>query len=282
MLIDSHVHVFPKSFEESRNHLIKKDSTFREMYTNSKSTLSTSENLLHSMDVNNIDFSIITSIGWENYEIAKEANNYLLNSAKKHSDRLGALVGINPNWGDLAIEEIKRCIDQGAIGLGEMHPDTQKFKLNDSKLLSPLMNLAKKNNLIMLMHSSEPLGRKYPGKGKVEPKKILAFSKLFPENKIIASHWGGGLTFYYLLKELKSSPPKLYFDTAATNLLYSKEIFEIIINIIGADNILFGSDFPLVKQEKIITLIKDSKISKIAKSKLLGENAKQLLKISKI
>ena len=173
MLIDSHVHVFPKSFEESRNHLIKKDSTFREMYTNTKSTLSTSENLLHSMDVNNIDFSIITSKGWENYEIAKEANNYLLNSAKKHSDRLGALVGINPNWGDLAIEEIKRCIDQGAIGLGEMHPDTQKFKLNDSKLLSPLMNLAKKNNLIMLMHSSEPLGRKYPGKGKVATASLL-------------------------------------------------------------------------------------------------------------
>lgn len=280
MLIDSHVHVFSQAFTQKRNNLIKEDLTFKDMYSNAKSSMSTTDILLHSMDVNNIDYSVIVSIGWENYNIAKESNNYLIKSAKMHSDRLGALVGINPNWGDLAIQEVKRCLEQGALGIGEMHPDTQKFKLNNKKLLFPLMDFIKKHKLPMLMHSSEPIGRQYPGKGTITPKKILAFSKLFPDNVIIAAHWGGGLPFYYLLKELASFPPKLYFDTAASTLLYTSDIFEAVVNIIGEDNILFGSDFPLVIQRKIIQQIGNTELTQVQKNKILGENAKNLLGIS--
>ena len=47
----------------------------------------------------------------------------------------------------------------------------------------------------------------------------------------------------------------VYFDTAASPFLYRDVIFEHIAAIIGADKILFGSDHPLIAQNRIIKSI---------------------------
>ena len=76
--------------------------------------------------------------------------------------------------------------------------------MTDYKIWKDTMQIALNSNLPISIHCSEPVGHIYPGKGNVELNKIYEFIKLFPDNKIILSHWGGGLFFYELMKEVSS------------------------------------------------------------------------------
>jgi predicted TIM-barrel fold metal-dependent hydrolase len=66
-----------------------------------------------------------------------------------------------------------------------------------------------------------------------------------PELKLILAHWGGGLAFFELNPRLRKALKNVYYDTSATPLLYEPSIFRRMIETVGAEKILFGSDFPL-------------------------------------
>ncbi|PJB50656.1 MAG: hypothetical protein CO103_01855, partial [Chloroflexi bacterium CG_4_9_14_3_um_filter_45_9] len=53
-----------------------------------------------------------------------------------------------------------------------------------------------------------------------------------------------------------------------------------VSDIIGSDKILFGSDYPLISQDRIISQIQSSELSEEDKSNILGANAQRLLKVS--
>ena len=84
--------------------------------------------------------SVALGYGWTDIDIAREANDYILESAKTHSGKIVPFCSVNPAWGDQAVAEIERCADLGALGVGELHPDTQGFDPGDTELLSPLMD----------------------------------------------------------------------------------------------------------------------------------------------
>jgi hypothetical protein len=69
----------------------------------------------------------------------------------------------------------------------------------------------------------------------------------------------------------------VYFDTAASPYLYEKTIFDFVSRLIGSGRILFGSDYPLISQNRIITQITDSNMSEKAKKKIFSDNAIELL-----
>ena len=62
-------------------------------------------------------------------EIAREANDYVIQAAAKYPERLTGFCSVNPAWGDGALEEVERCVASGLSGIGELHPDTQGFDL---------------------------------------------------------------------------------------------------------------------------------------------------------
>ena len=74
------------------------------------------------------------------------------------------------------------------------------------------MNPALRLGLPVVIHSSEPVGHSYPGKGNTPPDKLLAFINNFPNNKIICAHWGGGLPFYDLMPEVNENLKNVYVD----------------------------------------------------------------------
>jgi predicted TIM-barrel fold metal-dependent hydrolase len=69
----------------------------------------------------------------------------------------------------------------------------------------------------------------------------------------------------------------VFFDTAATVFLYQPQIFPQVSDIIGSDKILFGSDYPLIPQSRIMAQIQSLKLAKRDKTKILGGNAQNLL-----
>ncbi|GAI16379.1 unnamed protein product [marine sediment metagenome] len=71
----------------------------------------------------------------------------------------------------------------------------------------------------------------------------------------------------------------VFFDTAASPLLYSPEIYHQVTQLVGADKILFGSDYPLLAQNRTINEIKSSDLPEEVKGQILGGNAQKLLSI---
>ena len=277
MIIDFHTHVFPPRLVEGRSAHSKRDTTLAALFANSNAPMATAGDLISAMDEAGVDAAVIMGVGWTDRGIAREANDYLLESAARYSGRLIPFCSVNPAWGEDALSEIDRCAASGARGVGELHPDTQGFKLEDSSLMDPFLDCLKSRNMVLLTHSSEPVGHVYPGKGSVTPAVLMEFIEKYADVAIVCSHWGGGLPFYSLMPEVKRALSNAYFDSAASPFLYRASIYSLMSKVARPGSILFGSDFPLLRPGRLMRHIRAADISAGEKEQILGRNAQRLL-----
>ncbi len=279
MIIDFHTHIFPPWLKERRDEYIKRDPCFSLLYSQPKAKMATAEEVVASMDEAGIDLSVVLNAGWVSHELCVETNDYILDSISRYPKRLVGFCAIQPKAGDAAIAELERCAKAGAKGIGELRSDTQGFDLTDETMLKPIVEAALKHDLIFLTHSSEPVGHQYTGKGSITPDILYSFVLDFPDLKIVCAHWGGGLPFYALMPEVDKSFTNVFFDTAATVFLYQPQIFKQVSQIIGSDKILFGTDYPLIHQNRVLAQIQSSELPEEDKARILGANAQKLLKV---
>lgn len=277
MVIDFHTHLFPPWIRERRDEYIKRDRCFSLLYSQQKAKLATAEELIASMDEAGVDLSVVLNIGWASHELCVETNDYILDAVSRYPDRLIGFCSVQPKAGDAAMVELERCAKAGAEGMGEMRSDVQGFNLADKEMMKPLVDAVVEHNLILLTHSSEPVGHQYSGKGSITPDVLYSFILNFPDLKLVCAHWGGGLAFYALMPEVAKALSNVFFDTAATAFLYRPQIFEEVSNIVGSDKILFGTDYPLIPQERITAQIQSLGLAEEIKAKILGGNAQRLL-----
>ena len=277
MIIDFHTHIFPSHIRESREEYIKRDACFSLLYSDPKARMITAEELIASMDKAEIDRSVVLNIGWLSHNLCRETNDYILEAISHYPDRLIGFCMVQPQAGDKALIELERCARAGTRGIGEMRSDLQGFNLADKSLLQPLADIAVKYNQIFLTHSSEPVGHQYTGKGSITPDILYSLALNFPEIKLVYAHWGGGLPLYALMPEVGRALANTFFDTAATIWLYQSSIFQHVSNIIGSDKILFGTDYPLLPQKRILQHIRSAGLAPADQEKILGGNAQRLL-----
>jgi predicted TIM-barrel fold metal-dependent hydrolase len=277
VIIDFHTHIFPAWLRERRDEYSKRDPCFSSLYSHPQARMATAEEVIASMDEAGIDLSIVLNIGWVSHELCVKTNDYILDSVSRYPTRFVGFCAIQPTAGDAAIAELERCAKAGAKGTGELRSDVQGFDLADETTMKPLVDVALKHDLIFLTHSSEPVGHEYSGKGSITPDILYSFVTAFPNLKLVCAHWGGGLPFYALMPEVAKALANVFFDTAATVFLYKPEIFEQVSQIIGSDKILFGTDYPLMHQNRVIAQIQSSQLPEEDKARILGANAQKLL-----
>jgi len=277
VIIDFHTHIFPPWLKERRDEYVKCDPCFSLLYSQPKARITTAEELIASMDEAGIDLSVVLNIGWVSHELCVKTNDYILDSVLRYRKRLVGFCAIQPRAGDAAMAEIERCARGGAKGIGELRSDVQGFDLTNRTTMKPLVDAAVKHDLILLTHSSEPVGHEYSGKGRITPDVLYSFITAFPSLKLVCAHWGGGLPFYTLMPEVATAIANVLFDTAATVFLYKPEIFEQVSRIIGSDKILFGTDYPLMHQNRVLAQIQSAPLPAKDKAKILGDNAQKML-----
>ncbi len=280
MIIDFHTHIFPPQVKENRRRYVDGDSCFAALYENPKAKLITAEELIESMDASKVDISVVQNIGWTSHDLCVETNDYILEAIKRYPNRLVGFCSVQPLSMTDAVKEIGRCAAAGIRGVGELRPDIQMLRLDDKEFMQPFVDALIKNNMILLTHSSEPVGHQYPGKGTVTPHMLYSFIYNHPELTVVCAHWGGGLPFYALMPEVEKVLENVYFDSAASPFLYKPEIYRQVSALVGEDRILFGSDYPLIEQSRIIKEVLLQDLPDITKMKILGENARRLLGIA--
>ncbi|HEU0167647.1 MAG TPA: amidohydrolase family protein, partial [Chloroflexota bacterium] len=217
MIVDAHVHLFPPGMVADRRPYLARDRWAHELYSSERARLATLDDLLHSMDAAGVDRSVVAAFPWADQALCEEHNAHYRTLADA---RVVRLCTVQPAAGAAARDELRRCLDSGFGGLGEMNVDAQGVALDDAERWGPLVEALVEADKPLLLHCSEPVGHVYPGKGRNTPDKVYAFALAHPELRIVCAHWGGGLPFYYLMPELKPSLPNLYYDSAATEYLY--------------------------------------------------------------
>lgn len=280
MIIDFHTHIFPPMMREDRARYSEQDPCFELLYANPKAKIATAEEIINSMDREGIDISVVFNIGWASHDLCRETNDYIMEAIARYPNRLIGFCSIQPLAGEKAVDEIKRCIRGGVKGIGELRCDTQGFDLADEAVMAPIVRVAVEHQLVVLTHASEPVGHSYSGKGTITPDILYRFIQSFPDLNLVCAHWGGGLPLYALMPEVAGALSNVYFDTAASPFLYHDNIFQHVSEIVGANKILFGSDYPLIEQSRIVRSVRALDLPEEEKDMILGGNAQRLLNLA--
>ena len=269
----------PKDVIQNWPHYAAKDSTLCKLF-NKRSRSSTAEELIEVMNETEIDIAIVQGMGWSDNSFNSYINDYILDSQQSFPDRLIPLTGVVPSSGDVGIYEAERCIALGSKGFGEMHLSLQGIDMLNMDLIKPYMNLLISHGFPAVIHASEPVGHKYPGKGITTPGMLESFICRFPRLKVILAHWGGGMIFYELMSEISSSFKNVYYDSSATSLLYNKQVFELAVKLVGPEKILFGSDYPLVHPRRIMDEVAYSNFDHRELESIYFSNAAKLFAVN--
>jgi uncharacterized protein len=277
MIVDFHTHVFPPEVVARREVFCARDPWLGELYGNPRARMATVDNLLASMEADGVDVSVIFPFGWSDAGLAEECNTYVMQAMRDHPGRLIGLASVQPRAGARAIAELERCARAGMPGFGELMPHGQGYRLGDTALLAPLAEAAQALGLFALTHASEPVGHAYLGKGDVDAAELYGFVLAFPGLRVVAAHWGGGFPFYELMPEVRAAAANLWYDTAASAYLYRPEVFSVVARAAGAEKILWGSDYPLLGQRRMLDHAAAGGLGPRELAMVIGGNAARFL-----
>ena len=229
------------------------------------------------MDRNGIDGAFALGFGWSDPSLCHMHNDYLIDVQRQYPDRFASFAAIQPLAGDSALAELSRVAGAGLRGVGELMPHGQGYRLDDWDIVDPLVDRTTALGLPLVIHISEPVGHNYQGKGDVSPIAAWQLAARHPHARIVFAHWGGGLPFYELMPEVANVLRSTYYDSAATTYLYRFEVFKIVAEMCSADRVLFGTDYPLLKQGPFLQKVRALGLPEPALNRILGENAVELV-----
>ena len=76
---------------------------------------------------------------------------------------------------------------------------------------------------------------------------------------------------------MREALENVYFDTAASHLLYEPAVYRRVIEAVGVHKVLWGSDFPLTSQARALERTREAGLADDELAAVLGSNAAELL-----
>ncbi len=186
---------------------------------------------------------------------------------KKYPDRFRAYFAYNPNYADEYLAKINDVLDvKGYIGF-KFLPTYHRYPLSGENY-RPVLEFADKHNLAILIHT---WGNNDPHNA---PKHIDGIAGLYRNAKFIMGHSAPGELDEAI--KVAQKYENVYLDLC--DIHRHSGIVDKMVNAIGADRVLFGTDVPWYDPAYGIGSVLFSKISDEDKYKILYKNAKELAK----
>lgn len=274
MIIDSHVHLFPT--EEVGKMVV-------EMIGMPYYSYGTPDDYLNDMKNAGIDKAVIVSFAPDNQ--LKNNNFWTVAITRPGKNKpakyqgLIPFISVSPTMkGRTMIDELEHKYKWGMKGL-KIHPVAQGFAPDDERMW-PVYEWLVKHDLPITAHS----GMNVDGESKFgEPERWIPVLEEFNDLKLILAHMGGGSWDKAI--EIADKFPQVMFDTAIAisyitgpGILNDEDAVDLI-RTIGAERILFGSDYPWINPAGDIERIRGLNISEDDKKLILGENATKLFNL---
>jgi predicted TIM-barrel fold metal-dependent hydrolase len=209
-----------------------------------------------------VDKLCVSSVKAIEYDFV-EGNSDLLQLMKELPNLILGYCTLQPNFGELALEEFDRCVlENGMVGV-KMYPVLPSWKADETSVF-PLIEKIAKARVPALIHA-EPLDA------------LFNLADRFPDATILVAHSGTGCSLLGapgIIHEVKRLE-NLYLDTATSHL--EANMVEEAVRVLGADRVIYGTDYPLLEPNAQIQRVKSAKISEEDKRLILGENMMHLI-----
>lgn len=157
-----------------------------------------------------------------------EPNDRGIAAAHGSDGRLAALARIDPNLGDAALGEAKRCLSAGARGF-KLHPRSDAFDM-PHPVVERIVALAHEHRAPVLFHA----GRGFPGLGE----EVAAMARRHPDARLILAH--AGISDIGHLADVVAEAPNIFFDTSWWLVSDMLTLF----GTVPPGRILYASDMP--------------------------------------
>ena len=221
------------------------------------------DNLIKKMDVLGIDKMFICP--WEGLcTDGKSANETSLRAKEKYSDRIEVYAMCNPLYKedlDTVVEKFHKI--HGFKGLKPYYCFNNYDILGEK--YDEWFDYGNRNRLIMLVHTGLP--------GIAE--KVEKLSEKYKDMSFLMAHSGASYkTVRENIKVVKNRD-NVFLEITYTTL--TNGIIEYMVEEVGADKVIFGTDMPMRDPAPQLAWVCYAKISLEDKRKILGGNIKKLL-----
>ncbi len=256
-IVDFHTHIYPDEVAE------KVLSNLEKHYGVERKAEATLAGLLSSMQKAGVEQSVVLPVATRPEHLS---NNLWYAELRKKS--MGKIIPFGSYHPEASLEVVEAFSEMGLSGL-KIQPNAWKMEPSDPRLF-PLYKKAQEMGLIIVFHAGDEEGGKA---GEFShPSMFVPVLKKFPGLIVVLAHLGG----YRRWSETDAllSFPQVFFDTSYTLHILGRDKFLSLVEKIGEERVLFGTDFPFRDQKEE----KETLISWIGeKSSVFQANAQKIL-----
>lgn len=257
-ILDFHTHIYP---EKIARRAVESVGDFYQISMEGEGTAKT---LLERGTKAGIDEYVVCSVAIDGDHVAV-INDYIATECKNHPEFHG-LATIHKEHPQ-KIQELERAMDLGLVGV-KIHPDTQKFNVDDKEMFE-VYDYLREKRLPILIHCGD---YRYDFS---HPRRVKKLLENFPGLTVVAAHFGGWSVYDLAVEYLKDTD--CYLDTSSAFSFLGLQRATELIRIYGAERILFGTDFPMWDPQQELNRFLQLPLTETERSLILYDNAQRIL-----
>jgi len=211
---------------------------------------------------------VVCSVATTPHQVSS-VNRFIHATATANPDRITGLGALHPDSPDMEAD-VEMILALGLKGV-KLHPDIQKFKIDDYRMLR-IFDLCEEAGLPILMHTGDD---RFDFSNPNRMKPIL---EIYKHLTVIGAHFGGWTVWEEALECLAEFPNFFVDSSSSFAFMPARRVGELI-KAWGADKVLFGTDYPMwIPQNEIDELMKLG-LSDEDYRKIFSENAKKVFSL---
>jgi predicted TIM-barrel fold metal-dependent hydrolase len=276
MIIDAHVHICPDKIAKASAKVFKERNKFSWFYDGTLGTF------LKEAEKNGISKGIAVNVV-VNPVFNSKANDFTASMVEKYPDKLIGYIFIHPGNENPAAE-VERCVKTYGFKAIKINGSLHRFFPADERMLS-VYQRAMELGVMVLTHCGPNVENFYKSPKEInerqfaEPRSWIPILERYPDLKIILAHFVGSTHYYDEALEVLERFPHVYTDTAMVlNKLTSEEATSFVKKI-GAERVIFGTDYPGHECHHEIELVKKLDLTDEEKEMIFSKNITRLLEL---
>ena len=259
-IIDAHCHIYPQKIAA------KAVTAIGNFYGIKMSEDGTAPSLIAEGEKVGVERYVVHSTATTVHQV-RSINEYIYSEMQAHPEFIGFMTLHNEMTDDAIEEEVELAVSRGMKGV-KMHPDFQKFNIDDAENLYRVTA----GKLPVLLHMGD---RRYDFSS---PERLKRMAEKYPEQVFIGAHFGGYSVWDKVecLKDL----PNVYFDTSSSLFFLDKGRASDLIHRFGPERYFFGTDFPMWKPDEELKRFLALDLTEEERENILYNNAAKLLGVN--
>lgn len=265
-IVDAHCHVYPPKIAEKAVDSVGDFYLVPMQKASSRDdTVSgTVDHLLGITEGSPISHFIVHSVAVKPHNV-RSINDFIASQCAARPGLFG-FMAMHQDLPDPEVE-IERACKLGLRGI-KLHPDTQRVNLDDPRLMH-VYEIAEDRHLPLIIHTGD---YRYDFS---HPRRMKNVLHTFPNLIVDAAHFGGWSVYDLAVEYMEDE--SCFMDVSSAMTYLGRRRTRELIELYGADRILFGSDFPMWHPVKELEFLTSLGLSASEYEKITWHNAERFL-----